>query len=110
MTWFEIVAVAIGSATLTATLGEFQVEATTSVVRAHSDISILDGGEIIGSPAQFIYELDGFYTDMVIRTNGLVVGDMIATMTSDTPEVVSVPESVVIPNHSLGESFSMQLH
>jgi hypothetical protein len=110
-TMFEIVGRTVGSATITATLGDEAVTTTVRVVKDQTDIASLVGASPQGPSGQFVYELSAADEDITINMNGPVVGDRIATITSGTPEVASVPESVIIPDGSNWPiSFPLKLH
>ena len=108
---FDIVGRAVGNATITATLGEFSVTTPVRVVEDHTDIASLGGLSPDGYAGQFVYELGMTDGEMSIGLNGPVIDERIATISSDTPEVVSVPESILIPGHTnWPQSFPLQLH
>ncbi len=104
---FEITAHKLGRVTITTTFNETKATTTASVERTRTDIASLVGATLnyVGS---YVYELDSEGASIAVNTNGPVVKDMIVKTTSDTPEVASVPESVVIPVNDAG-SIPLQL-
>jgi len=111
-TMFEIVGHAVGDVTITATLGDDTVTTTARVKEDTTEIASLVGQTTGGYAARWVYELGSTDADMTINMSGVVVGgERIATITSETPEVATAPESVIIPDNSnWPTSFPLKLH
>ena len=108
---FEIVAHAVGAATITAMVGEVAVTTRATVRPDTTEIASLVGLSPSGPAGKFVYELGMTDADLTINMSGVVIEERIATITSGTPEVVSVPSSVVIPgNSNWPTSFPLELH
>ncbi|HVX39899.1 MAG TPA: hypothetical protein VHB25_10030 [Gemmatimonadaceae bacterium] len=97
---FDIVAHAAGRVMVTAVLGEVAVTTYASVGKDTTDIESLVGTSPNGPAGEFVYELGSTDAAIAINMSGPVVKERIATITSSTPEVASVPASVVIPGDS----------
>jgi hypothetical protein len=111
-TMFEIVGHSVGDVTITATLGDETVTTTARVKEDTTEIASLVGQTAGGNVARWVYELGSTDGDITIGMSGVVVGgERIATITSETPEVATVPESVIIPDNSnWPTSFPLKLH
>lgn len=107
---FEIVAHAVGRATISATLGDATVTTRATVREDTTEIESLVGDPAYRPLGQFVYELGRSDGRMVINMTGPVVDERIATIASSTPEVASVPDHVVIPgNSNWPQSFELSL-
>jgi hypothetical protein len=108
---FEIVGHRAGTATITATLGDVTVTTEARVREDTTQIKNLVGQSPNGPAGRFVYELGATDGEITINMTGPVVEERIAKIHSGTPEVASVPESIVIPgNTNWPQSFPLELH
>lgn len=108
---FEIAGHRVGTATITATLGDVSVTTQARVREDKTEIKNLVGTSPNGPAGQFVYELGATDGEITINMSGPVVEDRIATIHSGTPEVASAPASILIPgNTNWPQSFPLALH
>lgn len=105
---FEVDGHAVGTTTLTATFGEHSLSTDVTVLQDDGNLDNLLGNSPPGNSAPFAYELfePGMDANLVANMTAPVVGEAVITITSETPEVASVAEKVILPN---GQNWPAQI-